>query len=191
MFEIFRFDKLLAQKVLNFLIYLETACLLFSHRVKARVCMLYTDSFYKYYSPFAYFRKNTTWSPINTMIYVKCKPLFLCFIPIYLQYSQAGQHWKQRLASTSIGNEENTHAIVFFYKSADIPHEEEKMRLQLLTFPALALLAPHSAVISKHSFIQQLGTSEQSPQSWWEALPFLPQKSLRDKRGPVHQCLKF
>lgn len=132
MFEIIRFDKLLAQKVLNFLMYLETACLLFSHRVKARVCMLYTDSFYKYYFPFAYFRKHTTWSPINTMIYVKCELLFLCFVPIYLQYFQAGQHWKQHLTSTSTGNEEHTHirthTPLFSSTSLQIFHTNRKKK---------------------------------------------------------------
>lgn len=184
MFEIIRFDKLLAQKVLNFLMYLETACLLFSHRVKARVCMLYTDSFYKYYFPFAYFRKHTTWSPINTMIYVKCELLFLCFVPIYLQYFQAGQHWKQHLTSTSTGNEEHTHTYahtrhcfllqVCRYSTG----RGKRRRLQLLTFPALTLLAPHSAVISKHSFIQQLGDIRVEPAVMVGSIAFLPQKCL-------------
>ena len=47
--EVIRLDKLLAHTaLLNFLILIrvETGCLL-SHRIKATVCMLYMDSFYK------------------------------------------------------------------------------------------------------------------------------------------------
>lgn len=83
-FEVIGFDKLLAQKELNFLTELAIGCLLFSHWVKARECRLYIDSSYKYDFPFAYFRKHTTWSPINTMICIRWKPLFLCFTVIHL-----------------------------------------------------------------------------------------------------------
>lgn len=53
-FEVIRFDMPLAEEVLNFLIYLEIGCLLFPHMPTAGVCMLYTDSFYKYYFPLVY-----------------------------------------------------------------------------------------------------------------------------------------
>lgn len=59
-FEVIRFDKLLVQEELNFLLSLEIGSLLFSHQVKAEVYMLYIDNFYKYYFLFAYFRKHTT-----------------------------------------------------------------------------------------------------------------------------------
>ena len=72
--EVIRLDKLLAHKaLLTFLklIWVETGCLLFSHRLKATVCMLDMDSFYEYSIPSAYLWKHTTRSPINTMIYIK------------------------------------------------------------------------------------------------------------------------
>lgn len=132
MFEIIRFDKLLAQKVLNFLMYLETACLLFSHRVKARVCMLYTDSFYKYYFPFAYFRKHTTWSPINTMIYVKCKLLFVSspsICSISRQGSIESNIWQVRLLEMKNTHTHiRTHTPLFSSTSLQIFHTKRKKK---------------------------------------------------------------
>lgn len=182
MFEIIRFDKLLAQKVLNFLIYLETACLLFSHRVKARVCMLYTDSFYKYYFPFAYFRKHTTWSPINTMIYVKCKLLFVSspsICSISRQGSIESNIWQVRLLEMkNTHTHTHTHAIVFFYKSSDIPHEQKKEGDSISYISGTNTSCSSLCSYFKAQFHPATGGHQSRARSHGGSIAFLPRKCL-------------
>ena len=80
--------------------------------------------------------------------------------------------------------------IVLFSTSLQVFHMERK-RLQLLTFPALTPLAPLPAVISKQSFIRQLGLIRAETSVIQGGAPSLPQKSFRDERGPDHCCLRF
>ena len=89
---------------------------------------------------------------------------------------------------THTHTEETT--IVLFSTSLQVFHMERK-RLQLLTFPALTPLAPLPAVISKQSFIRQLGLIRAKTSVIQGSAPSLPQKSFRDERGPDHCCLRF
>ena len=100
----------------------------------------------------------------------------------------------------SVGNEPRVHThththtqettMVLFSTILQVFHMARK-RLQLLAFPALIPLAPLPAVISKQSFIRQLGLIRAETSVIQGGAPSLPQKSFRDERGPDHCCLRF
>ena len=97
--------------------------------------------------------------------------------------------WKRTTRTHTHTHTQET-TIVLFSTILQVFHIERK-RLQLLTFPALTPLAPLPAVISKQSFIRQLGLIRAETSVIQGGAPSLPQKSFSDERGPDHCCLRF